>query len=91
MVNCICFFHQTESKLVEFCSNKTVFPGNASALRYLRKSSAEAHRILLETNGDHNTPETICRFRRLKNNDDEKEELEALIDKDSCLMQVKVL
>jgi len=63
-------------------------------------STAEAHRILVETCGDHVLSETICRdwFRCFKNNDFdvedkersgapkkfEDEELEALLHEDSC-------
>lgn len=38
-------------------------------LDYLKKSAAEAHRILLETYGHHGIPDTTCGdwFRRLKN------------------------
>ena len=63
----------------------------------LLKSAAEAHRILVETYGDHALSETPCRdwFRHFKNNDfdveDKKnawkledEKLEALLHEDSC-------
>lgn len=67
---------------------------------FQKKSAAEAHRILVETYGDHALSETTCRdwFRRFKNNDFdvedkersgapkkfEDEELEALLDENSC-------
>lgn len=70
---------------------------------FQKKSAAEAHRILVETYGDHALSETTCRdwFRRFKNNDFdvedkersgapkkfEDEELEALLDEDPCQTQ----
>ena len=64
------------------------------------KFAAEAYRIRVKTHGDHGLSKTTCRdwFRRFKNNDidveDKKrsgtpkkfedEELEALLDEDSC-------
>ena len=63
-----------------------------------KKSAAEAHRILVETYGDHALSKTTCRdrFRRFRNNDFdvedkersgapkkfEEEELEALLHED---------
>ena len=43
-----------------------------------KKSAAEAHRILVETYGDHALSETTCRdwFRRFKNNDFDVEDKE---------------
>ena len=71
-----------------------------------KKSTAEAHRILVETYGDHTLSETTSRdwFRHLKNNDFdiedkecsgtpkkfEDEELEALLHEDSCQAQTKL-
>lgn len=65
-----------------------------------KKSAAEAHRILVETYGEHALSETTCRdwFRRFKNNDFdlgdkersgaprkfEDEELEELLNEDPC-------
>ena len=65
-----------------------------------KKSAAEAHRILVETYGEHALSETTCRdwFRRFKNDDFDlqdkersgapkkfkDEELEALLDVVSC-------
>lgn len=65
-----------------------------------KKSAAEAHRILVDTYGEHALSETTCRdwFRRFKNNDFdlgdkersgapkkfEDEELEELLNEDSC-------
>ncbi|KYM99711.1 Pleiotropic regulator 1 [Cyphomyrmex costatus] len=66
----------------------------------LKKSAAESHRLLVEAYGEHALSETTCRdwFRKFKNNDfdvnDKKrsgqpkkfedEELEALLQDDSC-------
>lgn len=65
-----------------------------------KKSAAQAHKILVETYGEHALSETTCRdwFRRFKNNDFnlgdkersgapkkfEDEELEELLNQDSC-------
>ncbi len=66
----------------------------------LKKSAAESYRLLVEAYGEQALSETTCRdwFRRFKNNDYdlkdkqrpgqpkkfEDEELEALLDEDSC-------
>ena len=66
-----------------------------------KKSEAEAHRILVETYGDHTLLETICRdgFGRFKNNDfdvkvkersDAPKKFKALIHKDSCQAQAEL-
>jgi len=86
-------------KHVEFRAKKRIFAGNFTAL-IKKRSTAEAHKILIETYGDHALLETICRdwFRRLQNNDFdvedkecsdapkkvEDEELETLIHENSC-------
>ncbi|EFN75840.1 hypothetical protein EAI_17023, partial [Harpegnathos saltator] len=70
---------------------------------FQKKFAAGAHRIFVETYGDHALSETTCRdwFRRFKNNDFdvedkecsgapkkfEDEELEALLDEDPCQTQ----
>ena len=57
----------------------------------LNKSAVEAHRLLVETYGEAAFSERNCRewFQKFKNGefDIEDEELEALLDQDSCQTQ----
>lgn len=96
------FFHNV--KYVEFCAKRRVFARNFTFFK--KKSATEAHRIFVETYGDHALSKTIRRvwFGRFKNNDFdienkerfgapekfEDKELEALLDEDPCQTQNKL-
>ena len=90
-------------KHIRFRAKESVFAVKCTALLYFKKSAADAHRILVETYGDHALSETRNRdwFRRFKKNDFEVEDkecsstlkkfedetLEAFLPEDSCQVQ----
>ena len=89
-----------------FVPNKPYLRGILLHYFIQKKSAAEAHRILVETYGDHALSERTCRdwFNRFKNDDFdvqdrersgvpkkfEDEELETLLDEDPCQTQSEV-
>ncbi|CAK9812396.1 Mariner Mos1 transposase [Anthophora quadrimaculata] len=89
-----------------FVPNKPYLRGILLHYFIQKKSAAEAHRILVETYGDHALSERTCRdwFNRFKNDDFhiqdrersgapkkfEDEEFETLLDEDPCQTQSEV-
>ena len=87
-------------KMSSFVPRKEYLRGILLHYFIQKKSAAEAHRILVETYGEHALSKTTCRdwFRRFKNDDFDlqdkersgapkkfkDEELEALLDVDAC-------
>ena len=91
---------------MEFCAKKVYLWGILLHYFIQKKSAVKVDRILVETHGEHALLETICRdwFRCLKKNDFDvhdkecsgsskkfgDEELEALLDEDSCQVLVEL-
>ena len=92
--------------MADFVPKKVYLRGILQHSFIQKKSAAEAHRILVETYGDHALSETTCRdwFRRFKNKDfdvEDKErsgalkkfedkELEVLHPEDPCQAQTEL-
>ena len=88
---------------VRLCAQFSPFAGSFTFLLQFEKNEAEAHRMLSETYGDAALSERTCRewFQRFKNGDfdvEDKhgggrektfkdEQLETLLDEDSCQTQ----